>query len=73
MTAPTGTSLCDTKVTRLVPIGHVYLAEILYTHICEIELILGGISVCILYTKRIYRISYILHWPSNFLLPLYLS
>ena len=23
MTAPTGTSLCDTNVTRLVPIGHV--------------------------------------------------
>ena len=29
MAAPTGTSLCGTKVTRLVPIGHVELAEIL--------------------------------------------
>ena len=32
MTAPTGTSLGDTNVTRLVPIGHVCLAEVL----CEI-------------------------------------
>ena len=39
MTAPTGTSLCDTKVTRLVPIGQVYLAEILYADLCEIWLI----------------------------------
>ena len=42
MTAPTGTSLCGTKMTRLVPIGHVLLAEILYADICEIWLIFRG-------------------------------
>ena len=36
MTAPTGTSLCDTNVTRLVPIGHVWLVEILYADITDI-------------------------------------